>query len=124
MGAGFGALNAAVNRDKIWYGALSGFVIGSIGGMSSIFAPYTAGVAAATASLIGDRVNGRDRNFKSASIAGATAFVFAGIGSEAIQWASKIATGAVYMGIVYITGSTIFGVYNFVTDVILSLIGQ
>lgn len=72
VGAGFGALNAYINGDSVLYGAISGALVGALSGVGGpglkgmIFAGIASALGAATTSLIGDRVNNRPRDFKTA----------------------------------------------------------
>ena len=75
-------LSAAVVGDVL-YGALFGLVAGSLGALGGGLEILSAVFGATTLSLIGDRINGRDRSFTKAILSGLTAGIFAGLGGSA-----------------------------------------
>ncbi|MCM1441222.1 MAG: RHS repeat-associated core domain-containing protein [Roseburia sp.] len=122
VGAGFGALNAYVNGDDVSFGALSGLIVGAFSGLGgggiwgALLAGLAAGSAAFTMSLIGDRVNGREKNFLKAGISAFTAGVFSCFGApggnifQGDEFFVKVVGGIVF--------SLIFSGYTFVSDFI------
>lgn len=89
VGALVGAANAFINGDNILYGALSGAFVGILSGIGGpgpggmLFAGFASGIGAATASLIGDVINKRPKDYKKAAISGVVTGIFAGLGNGA-----------------------------------------
>ena len=119
LGAGFGALSAAINGDDIGYGALLGLIGGALGGLSGGFGIASAGFGVATLSLIGDRVNGRKRDFERAITAGITAGIFAGFANGYLNHVNKGINEMSVKIINELVGGIIFSGHNFVTDTVI-----
>lgn len=119
IGTGFGALSAAMNGDDIGYGALSGLIGGVLGGLGGGFGVLSAGMGVATLSLIGDRVNGRKRDFGRAATAGITAGIFAGFANGYLNHVNKGINEISVKIINEIVGGIIFSGHNFVTDTVI-----
>ena len=128
VGAGLGAINAAINGENVVYGAISGAVVGMLSGIGGptiggiICAGLGSAAGAATASLIGDRVNKREKNWGKAAVSAVTAGVFSACGSGA----SALLTQAGSQYSVQIVGnyiaSLLFSTYTFVTDAIVGAV--
>ena len=129
VGAAFGAANAFVNGDNVLYGVLSGSIVGMLSGIGGptvggmMLAGAASGIGAFTTSIIGDKVNGRSKNYQKTLINGSFTAVFSGLGNGTGNYLSKVAPSFLE-GLIsdYVTG-LIASTMIWVTD-LLSSIGK
>jgi len=122
VGAAFGTINAVMTGDDILYGALSGALLGVVGGLGGYGSSIAVAAGAFTMSLIGDKVNGREKNHLKAGISAVTAGAFSFLGSKITGLYGK--TRGVEKAVVDSLGTFIFNSYTFVTDTIFDYVKQ
>ena len=128
VGAGFGALNAYINGDSVLYGAILGASVGALSGVGGpgikgmIYAGITSALGAATASLIGDRVNNRPRDFKAAGLSAITAGVFSFLGNGFGNYLASAGPELVIQVVANSMGAFYFSSYTFIADAIIKAV--